>query len=62
KLDNSKAGTKLGWHPILSVDQALDWTVDWHQAWLNKQEMKEFTLNQIQNFINLMNANHNTEN
>ena len=53
KLDNSKAGTNLGWHPILSVDQALDWTVDWHQAWLNKQEMKEFTLNQIQDFINL---------
>ena len=62
KLDNSKTRTYLEWHPILSVDQALDWTVDWHQAWLKKQNMKEFTLNQIQNFINLMNANHNTEN
>lgn len=61
KLDNSKARTRLAWHPRLSVDQALDWTVDWHQAWLNKQEMKEFTLNQIQDFMNMMEATNGKE-
>jgi len=61
KLDNSKARTRLAWHPILSIDQALDWTVDWHQTWLNKQEMKEFTLNQIQDFMNMMKATNGKE-
>jgi CDP-glucose 4,6-dehydratase len=54
KLDNSKSRTHLGWHPVLPVDIAIDWTVDWHKAWLLKQNMKEFTLKQIQNFISLM--------
>jgi CDP-glucose 4,6-dehydratase len=54
KLDNSKAGNCLDWHPTLSVNQALDWTVDWHKAWLEKQNMKKYTLNQIQDFKDLM--------
>lgn len=54
KLDNNKARTYLEWHPILTVNQALDWTIDWHQAWLDKKNMKQFTLKQIQNFMSLM--------
>ncbi len=61
KLDNSKARTFLDWHPILSVDQALDWTVNWHQAWLHKQNMKEFTLNQIHEFMVMMEASNGRE-
>lgn len=61
KLDKSKAVSRLKWHPLLSVNQALDWTIDWHQAWLSKQNMKEYTLNQIQNFINLMETDNGEE-
>lgn len=60
KLDHSKARTGLEWHPVLSVDQAIDWTVEWHKAWLAKQNMKEFTLKQIQNFMSLMGSNNDT--
>jgi CDP-glucose 4,6-dehydratase len=57
-LDNSKARTDLEWHPILQVNQAIDWTVDWHKAWLNKQNMKEYTSRQIHDFICLKESNN----
>jgi len=58
KLDNSKAKTDLGWHPVLSADQAIDWTVDWHNAWLEKKNMKKITLKQINSFMSLMESNN----
>ncbi len=31
RLDSTKARTRLGWHPRLPLDQALDWTIDWYR-------------------------------
>lgn len=56
KLDNSKAQKDLGWYPVLSVEQAIDWTVDWHKAWLEKKNMKNITYQQIQDFMSLMDS------
>ncbi|PYE85244.1 CDP-glucose 4,6-dehydratase [Phyllobacterium leguminum] len=33
KLDSSKTMTELGWSCRLPVEQALDFCLDWHQAW-----------------------------
>jgi CDP-glucose 4,6-dehydratase len=58
KLDNSKAKTDLDWDPVLPVEHAIDWTVNWYKAWLKKQNMKDFTLKQIQDFIGLIESNN----
>ena len=58
KLDNSKAKTDLDWNPVLPVEDAIDWTVNWYKAWLKKQNMKDFTLKQIQDFIGLIESNN----
>jgi CDP-glucose 4,6-dehydratase len=31
RLDSSKARTLLGWRPLLDVDEALRWTVEWYR-------------------------------
>lgn len=34
-LDSSHARSQLGWRPRLGLAQALDWTVEWHRAYLH---------------------------
>ncbi len=48
KLDCSKAKSKLGWSPQWNLDQALEKTISWYQAQLNRQNMYQITLDQIQ--------------
>ena len=50
KLDCTKAIEKLGWHPRLALDDALAMTVDWYQAYAAQEELKAFTLDQIEKF------------
>ena len=50
KLDSSKAGRQLGWHPQWKVAKALDKTVEWHQAWRDGQNMRATTLTQIADY------------
>ncbi|MEO8564347.1 MAG: CDP-glucose 4,6-dehydratase [bacterium] len=32
RLDNSKARTRLGWAPVLTLDETVDWTVAWYRS------------------------------
>jgi CDP-glucose 4,6-dehydratase len=32
KLDTSKTVARLGWRPLLDLENALEWIVDWHKA------------------------------
>lgn len=57
KLDTSKARTLLGWRPCLTLDDALQWIVRWHRAWLNGESMREVTISQITQYQSLMQAN-----
>ncbi len=50
KLDSSKARAELGWQPRLRLDIALDWLVDWYQAWQGGTDMQSFTLKQIASY------------
>lgn len=47
KLDAKKARARLGWQPCWSLDQALTETVAWYKAWQAGQDMRAFTLEQI---------------
>lgn len=47
KLDISKAGQMLNWHPVIRLDEALALTVDWARALESNQDMREVTLDQI---------------
>ena len=50
QLDASQAYLKLGWRMRWSLDQAIKATVDWHQAWLEQQDMYALTLSQIDTY------------
>jgi len=53
KLDSSKARENLPWNPKLSLSQALDWTVEWYQEWVDGLNMKDITYQQIQKHMEL---------
>lgn len=58
-LDCSKAKTLLGWKPIWDLNQALEQIVDWTQAHQNKEDMREVTGQQIQQYMKEMKARGN---
>jgi CDP-glucose 4,6-dehydratase len=48
QLNSSKAHTLLGWRPKYDFDEAVNKTIYWYKTYYtNKQEMMEYTLNQI---------------
>ncbi len=53
KLEISKATTKLQWQPKLDLQTTIEWLVDWYHAWMEKKDMHQFTVKQIQNYQNL---------
>jgi CDP-glucose 4,6-dehydratase len=46
-LDSSQARNFLRWKPRWTLDQALEHTVGWHQAWLAGDDMLAFSQSQI---------------
>lgn len=54
RLDTSKARLRLGWQPLLSLPEALEWTVRWYKAWERHPEaLRAETLAQIDAFRRL---------
>lgn len=51
QLDSSKAQAGLAWRPALKLQQALAVTVDWQRAWREGEDMRLFTLAQIDNYM-----------
>jgi CDP-glucose 4,6-dehydratase len=47
RLDSSKAKAMLGWRPRWSLAQALEKTLEWHQAWRAGRDMADESLRQI---------------
>ncbi len=45
-LDSTRARTVLGWTPRLSLDESLDWIVEWHRA----SDARAITLQQIERY------------
>jgi CDP-glucose 4,6-dehydratase len=53
RLDCSKAHTRLGWEPSLPLETALDWIVEWYQAYQAGGDLRALTLAQIARFKSL---------
>jgi CDP-glucose 4,6-dehydratase len=54
RLDASRARAELGWSPALGLDQAVQWTVDWHREHANGADARELTLGQIAAYEDLL--------
>lgn len=51
-LDVTKAFVKLGWSPKFSLDESLEYTIDWYKHALQNQDMYDFCIQQIQGHAN----------
>ena len=51
-LDITKAQTVLGWKPKMNARKALDMTLRWYKAYYQGDDMKIFTNNQIEEYLN----------
>jgi CDP-glucose 4,6-dehydratase len=47
RLDATRARAALGWSPLLGLDEAVDWTVDWHRRLGAGEDARALTLAQI---------------
>lgn len=52
KLDCSKAKMRMEWHPRWDLNTTLSRIVDWHKAWLACEDMRTYTLNEINDYMN----------
>lgn len=50
KLDASKAKAGLGWHPLLRLDAALEWIVEWYRAFQSGGDLRRLTQTQIERY------------
>ena len=50
KLDCSKSNTELGWHPKWDIQLALQSIINWNKLWLNGDDMRSVTENQISEY------------
>lgn len=48
KLDWTKASLELGWHPVLSLTEALDMTLDWYQGVQAGDDARQKCFSQIE--------------
>lgn len=50
KLDCSRARNELGWRPVLGLEGALDWIVQWHKAVAAGDDARAVTLAQLDQY------------
>lgn len=51
KLDCSKAKMRLNWQPVWDLNTTLDKIVNWQKAWINKEDMQKYTINEIKEYM-----------
>ncbi|WP_139078848.1 CDP-glucose 4,6-dehydratase [Aliivibrio logei] len=51
KLDCSKAKMRLNWQPVWDLEHTLTKIVNWKKAWLDKQDMQQYTINEIKEYM-----------
>ncbi len=53
RLDCTRARTRLGWAPRLSLETALAWTIEWYRSWLAGGDVAALTRAQIRQYEEL---------
>ena len=56
KLDCSKASQQLRWEPKWNLETAIEKIIQWHKAYLARENMQAITLGQIDQYINTNNS------
>jgi len=51
KLDAVKAREKLGYTPILGIDDTLQWTFEWYKKYYDDKDVEELTNKQIEEML-----------
>ncbi|MGA8753740.1 MAG: CDP-glucose 4,6-dehydratase [Candidatus Deferrimicrobium sp.] len=54
KLDVSKTKACLDWQPVLPLNQALDWIVEWYRAFQGRNDLRRLTRMQIERYEGLL--------
>lgn len=47
RLDAAKAAGRLGWRPVVGLEEALDWIVEWYRGWRDGADLPAQTRAQI---------------
>lgn len=50
-LDSSKAYFRLNWKPRLAIDDTIRWTVNWYRSFLDGENVRKLTMEQIHTFM-----------
>ena len=59
KLDSSKIQNKLNWRQCLTIDEAIDYTIQWYKKFTEKNiNMFNFSIEQIKNYITKANLSN----
>jgi len=53
KLDASKAGAYMDWHPVLPLHRALEWIVEWYRGFQAGTDLNRLTRTQIDRYETL---------
>jgi CDP-glucose 4,6-dehydratase len=53
KLDCRKAQQRLGWRPLVGLDQALRMTSDWYRAMAEGKDMRDMSVRQVSSVVDL---------
>ncbi len=53
RLDSARARAALGWRPVLTLGEAIDWIVAWHKAVGAGEDARRITLGQIAHYAAL---------
>lgn len=51
RLNSNKAHSLLAWHAQYKLETALKETVTWYKAWNKKQDMHDFSIKQIEHYM-----------
>lgn len=53
RLDSARSRAALGWRPVLSLGEAIDWIVDWHRSVGGGADARAMTFRQIAHYAAL---------
>jgi CDP-glucose 4,6-dehydratase len=53
QLDSSLAEEVIGWHPRLTIEEAVAWTAQWERAAIDGRDMRSIAVAQARRFDDL---------